>query len=419
MVFELHTWGPAFGLPSIDPECLAAIAYLDTCLHPDEWILSPDSDPDVCPFGELPAFRDGDTWISGFKSIVGYLESLPNEQWALDRHLSARQGADRTAYITFVESRGAPLLDLSLFVSSENYTNVTRSMIGGMLTWPNSWTIPGRVREKAKKRSEHLGLDGLDVDAAAEEQEAKKREDGGLSGQIPKGLKRDRTTLTGMLGKGVRGNQFRLAGVTDDFLEPMQELLGENKWLLGTDGPSSLDCLAVGYLALMMRADVPHAWLKTALEEKYHRLGNWVDRAVTELFGESARQGTADGLPEKGTKYSTLPWRTPAKRTWIEVGSAMLQSLTGSLPIIGPAYLHPELKTTSNGNRTDIYKNKQVALVGLKDRQLFYSQVVASCLGIATALGLLFWTGLWRPPTRLAKNARRDFGAAGAMLGLG
>ena len=28
MTLELHVWGPALGLPSIDAECLAAIAYL-------------------------------------------------------------------------------------------------------------------------------------------------------------------------------------------------------------------------------------------------------------------------------------------------------------------------------------------------------------------------------------------------------
>lgn len=28
MALQLHVWGPAFGLPSIDAECLAAITYL-------------------------------------------------------------------------------------------------------------------------------------------------------------------------------------------------------------------------------------------------------------------------------------------------------------------------------------------------------------------------------------------------------
>ena len=52
MVLELHTWGPAFGLPSVDAQCLAAIAYFALAL-PDsgsqEWVLIPDSDPTIVP----------------------------------------------------------------------------------------------------------------------------------------------------------------------------------------------------------------------------------------------------------------------------------------------------------------------------------------------------------------------------------
>ena len=47
--FELHTWGPAFGLPSIDAECLAAIAYLHHAIPSSEWTLIPSSDPSFTP----------------------------------------------------------------------------------------------------------------------------------------------------------------------------------------------------------------------------------------------------------------------------------------------------------------------------------------------------------------------------------
>lgn len=55
MVLELYTWGPAFGLPSIDPQCLATIAYLSYALPlRDEWVLIPISDPTVSPNSEFP-----------------------------------------------------------------------------------------------------------------------------------------------------------------------------------------------------------------------------------------------------------------------------------------------------------------------------------------------------------------------------
>jgi sorting and assembly machinery component 37 len=49
MVLELHIWGPAYGLPSIDAECLAAIAYLHRSVPPEQWILIADYDPSSSP----------------------------------------------------------------------------------------------------------------------------------------------------------------------------------------------------------------------------------------------------------------------------------------------------------------------------------------------------------------------------------
>lgn len=42
MVLSLHVLPPAFGLPSIDVECLAAIAYLSLALPRGSWVLVAD-----------------------------------------------------------------------------------------------------------------------------------------------------------------------------------------------------------------------------------------------------------------------------------------------------------------------------------------------------------------------------------------
>jgi len=54
MTYQLHIWGPAFGLPSIDPECLAATAYLKSALPRDAWVLVPAHDPSWSPNGQCP-----------------------------------------------------------------------------------------------------------------------------------------------------------------------------------------------------------------------------------------------------------------------------------------------------------------------------------------------------------------------------
>ncbi len=98
MPLELHIWGPAFGLPSIDAECLAAIAYLRHALSSDEWVLVPSSDPKVCPTGELPALKSGSLWISRYRNIVDYLRKYLAGLSDLDRGLDELQKADITAY---------------------------------------------------------------------------------------------------------------------------------------------------------------------------------------------------------------------------------------------------------------------------------------------------------------------------------
>lgn len=52
MVLQLHVWGPAFALPSIDAQCLAAIAYCSVALPKDSWELIASSDPSVSPTGK-------------------------------------------------------------------------------------------------------------------------------------------------------------------------------------------------------------------------------------------------------------------------------------------------------------------------------------------------------------------------------
>lgn len=49
MVLELHVWGPAFSLPSIDAQCLATIAYFSQVVPKTEWELIASNDPSLSP----------------------------------------------------------------------------------------------------------------------------------------------------------------------------------------------------------------------------------------------------------------------------------------------------------------------------------------------------------------------------------
>jgi hypothetical protein len=56
MVLELRIWGPAFGLPSIEPECIATVAYCHCVIPEGQWSLIAGHNPSVGASGILKLF---------------------------------------------------------------------------------------------------------------------------------------------------------------------------------------------------------------------------------------------------------------------------------------------------------------------------------------------------------------------------
>ncbi|KAJ9640160.1 hypothetical protein H2204_003385 [Knufia peltigerae] len=399
MVLELHVWGPAFDLPSIDGQCLATIYYLRKVLGAPgkAWVLVQSGEPRVSPFRELPVLKHEETWVAGFGNIVSYLRDVSEGRWDLDQRLSDTQRADCAAFSSFVESRGQPLLDLSLYVSSDNYFNTTRPALAQILPWPNSWVLPHQLRERAKKRSDHLGLSSLDLDNAQEDQ----KEDAGLAAHIPKSLRKPKQTVTSLLGRSTQRNKFRLDAVTAEFLEPLAEMLGDKEFLLAGQ-ESSLDCLILGYLALMQRPRMPQAWIRDTLRTKHASLGRWAEDHIHQVFGESALESTSVSHRQKD-------------RSIYQVVQSIVEVFIGSMPVIGGGYTVSEI---SPGDEKGLarYKQKQVRLAKLQRRRDMYVQMLASTIATTGLVGWLWYKGVMLVPHRAPKG--RSFGPAGSLFGL-
>ena len=413
MVLELHIWGPAFGLPSLDAQCLAAVCYLQKTLPIDSWALIPSNNLRISPLGELPALKDGNTWIAGFCNIVTYLRDSSNGNYDLDQDLNDSQRADSTAFSSFLESRGQPLLDLCLYVSSDNYFASTRPALGDILLWPDSWFVPHLLRDQAKKRSEHLGLSSLDVDTARED----KSEDVGLTAHIPKSLRKPRQTVTSLLGRNMQKNRFRLDAVTADFLEPLLDKLGDQKWLLG-DTISSVDCLAIGYIALLQVSDLPQAWVKEALQTKYTKLSQWASEQ-TPLVSGLLFDATLPPKEKNGTVTAgnQLPWQKPSERTSQQVLHSVLESCISALPVIGNPYKPQEIHGLQGGGDHQHKKQSQLAIISR--RRELYVQTLVSTFAALGLVGYLSYKGILHLPRYVAQpRPSKRFGEAGAFLGL-
>ncbi|OOF96069.1 hypothetical protein ASPCADRAFT_207423 [Aspergillus carbonarius ITEM 5010] len=334
MVLELHVWGPAFSLPSIDAQCLATIAYLSLTVPKDDWVLVASSDPSVSPTCELPALKDGKTWVSRFRNIVDYLRQYSNGDWDLDQNLSGLEKADNIAFSAFLESRAQSLLDLSLYVTSQNYYNCTSPSYGAILQWPNQWILPPQIHTAAKARTEHLGLSSLDLEAI-EEQRKRDHSAAVAAGQVPKNLiPRPRDSVSSLLGKTSQQNQFKLEALTAELFEPLEEILGGKEYFLHTSeaGPTSLDCLALGYLSLALVPEVPNSWLRDAMRSKAPQVTEYTERQRKKIFGIVEIDHAL--LPDGAKKPSSiLPWQVPQRARLATLGSTLLNTIADSTPI--------------------------------------------------------------------------------------
>jgi sorting and assembly machinery component 37 len=336
---------------------------------------------------------------------------------ALQHLILLLPGLNNHRFSSFLESRGQPILDLSLYVSSENYTTCTRKAYSEILLWPNVWITPPKLRAVAKKRSQHLGLSSLDINTAHEEV----TEESKLTAQIPKSLRKPKETVSSLLGKSTHRNQFRLDAVTSEFFESLDDL-ADKGWLI-SDTVTSVDCLAIGYLTLMHTPQLPHDWLRSAMKKKYPKLGKWTAQVARSTFGDPIDPSHALSPLPKGNRQGGrgLPWQAPVRPTVTAIALSLLDDTLDALPIVSQLRANKQLRKSSQEDpELEDYERKQLAVMATNRNRELYSQVFTIGAGIGMFAGYLFWVGILQLPRRWSRdNGRRNFGAAGAMLGLG
>ncbi|EAQ93714.1 hypothetical protein CHGG_01949 [Chaetomium globosum CBS 148.51] len=410
MVLQLHVWGPAFGLPSIDAECIAVIAYLAQTASPADYQLV-QSSPSAVPTQHLPALHDPSTstWTSGFSSITTYLAAAhprssqpitptPPKQPQPTPTSTPTTTANATAYTAFLTLHAAPLLSLTLYVSSANYAATTRPAYSAVLPFPLPWTEPPAVRAAHARRAAPLGLSGLDTDAVRARERAE-RERAVAEGwvTVPEGL--GKGVGGGGGGKGVEAAlspeqkmRIRLEGVASEVLD----VLGEVEW----EGQEvGVRCLAFGYLALMLVPEVPRPWLREVMESRYPELCKFV------------RGFRGDVFP----KERALPWAEEEQSaSAVAVGMRFVRGVLGEVPLVGERWS----QWWTARKRREVLASKGVKSEPSGDLLMF----LGAGLGLtAMGAGVFFYRGL--PPFGAAVQVWRkpmvslsSFGAAGAMF---
>ncbi len=139
MAFELYVWGPGFSLPSADPQCLAAIAYLSRAVPRQEWTVLTSSvlalDPS-CKSAIGPLFLSSNS--SSMVSIPASYACLdPPLRRCIARSLQSvpsgerRRGWRRAKQMSFLSFAMAPSGSLGLTALSTTSGNTPAA--GGTL----------------------------------------------------------------------------------------------------------------------------------------------------------------------------------------------------------------------------------------------------------------------------------------------
>jgi sorting and assembly machinery component 37 len=271
------------------------------------------------------------------------------------------------------------------------------------MQWPQQWIVPHRLRADAKRRSEHLGLSSLDIYAATEEENDR---DARGAGNIPKSLLyKPRKTVASMLGQTGARNRIRLDAVTQDFFEPLWELVeknGSNSWVLGGESATTLDCWLLAYLSLASPPlKPPQNWLEDALLTKYPVLFRWATNFRQECFGSPINPASVLGDPEAGSSVSpSLSWQAQAPKSVARIGLTILTIIFDSLPM--PSWWRSNQILRSSPGPDRSATRVPVYTVGLAGGSL--SAMIVGCLYYFVAR---------------RKASSREFGEAGRMLGLG
>ncbi|KAI2622473.1 Tom37 C-terminal domain-containing protein [Hypoxylon sp. NC1633] len=313
---ELHVWGPAFGLDSIDPECLAAITCFRSSVSPENWTLIASYAAAASPDYRLPALNCKGTWIFGYADIISYLTQHGISH--IDDDLTPLQRADSLACSSYLTTRGSGLLAMSLYASPRAWAKVTRPAYSLLLPFPLTWTVPPAVRALAIEKAENMGMGTLAAEVDAEESSSSSAP----AETTSTGFLRLRESFRpSMIMQPEHSAAIRFQHFAEDLYAVLDQLRGDKQFFLRDDSPSSLDFLAYGYLQLM-RVQTPHATLQNALKS-YPRLIEflWVLRSHLHSCGRD----------------DDLSWRQPAPGRLALIGRFAEGSLE-AVPILGDSW---------------------------------------------------------------------------------
>lgn len=157
-----------------------------------------------------------------------------------------------------------------------------------ILPWYSNYIIPPTRKRTAIARTKYLGVKTLDLDSIDEYANGDVNPSTSPASTLKGPTNPEEMIKKQKSAKWLRtqkhSDTFRLYELTKAFFGPLEQLLGEKEYLLSDDGPTSVDCVAVGYLSLMVYAQVPQSWLAEAFKSRFPKLHAYTIRMYQDTF---------------------------------------------------------------------------------------------------------------------------------------
>ncbi|CAE6414340.1 unnamed protein product [Rhizoctonia solani] len=270
----LHIWPSQWELPSIDPQCIAAILYMQLTFR-GRYSVVECSDPDQSPSGQLPFLTHEHTEVSPLPSIISYLDSLARTEAqaadvTLDASLKLSAAQRAVAWKAYITSELGDILAYQLFV--EHYWTFTHGALAKLMAFPQRLYVPSRLRKVYQPRLEAIGMwDAHYID----EPEAPKP-----------------TTRTpqqpGVPPVQVYKHAFareRLLDKARKAFELLSGLLNDRDFIYG-DSPTTVDIILAAHILPLLYIPFPNSVLSSELRKSYGTLAAHADR-ILELSREA------------------------------------------------------------------------------------------------------------------------------------
>ncbi|KAM9805478.1 metaxin-1-like [Syngnathus typhle] len=220
---ELFVWEGDWGLPSVNSDCLVVLAYAQFSGAPLK--VHKLSNPWRCPGGTIPALRTAHKEALWRPSDI--IVHLQKQKYNADFDLSPKEAADSLAFVALVQEKLSPAVLYALWVEPKNFAEVTRRWYAEHVSFPLGLVLPGRMR-----RQELDKLRLLRGDSSLEPGD-----------ELEKELYDDATNCMDLLA----------------------QRLGMQKFFFG-DSPSSLDAVVFGWLAPILKCELPSGKLQQHLK---------------------------------------------------------------------------------------------------------------------------------------------------------